>query len=451
MIRDQGEGMSSIASHIDTEGSVMEPAGTATADRIVGKVIWRLLPFMALLYFVNQLDRVNISFAALTMNQDLGFTAQMYGFGAGIFFVGYFIFEIPSNLFLHRFGARIWIFRIMLTWGAVSVAMAWVNSPMTFYVMRFLLGFAEAGFVPGMFLYLTYWIPKAYRGKALGLFIISAPATPVLAGPISTLLLEMDGVMGLRGWQWMFILEGLPAIVLSFVTLWYLTDKPGQAKWLTAEERNWLESTIAAEEHTVAQHGSRSLRDGLRSPRVITLTICYLMLVIGTLGVAFFLPQIIRTFGLSNLAIGFVIAIPYGLAAVACVLWPRRSDRQRERRWHLALACFAGAGGLAAAALIGTHWLAILPLSVALMGVYAALPVFWCIPSNHLVGLAAASGIALINSIGNLGGFIGPYLVGWLRDLTGSFNTALLCLSIGPLIAGLIVLAMPREVDDSAK
>ncbi|POR51943.1 MFS transporter [Bosea psychrotolerans] len=442
--------MSSIASHIDTD-AVAEPAASATADRIVGKVIWRLLPFMALLYFVNQLDRVNISFAALTMNQDLGFTAQMYGFGAGIFFVGYFIFEIPSNLLLHRFGARLWIFRIMLTWGAVSVAMAWVNSPQAFYVMRFLLGFAEAGFVPGMFLYLTYWIPKAYRGKALGLFIIAAPATPVLAGPISTLLLEMDGLLGLRGWQWMFILEGLPAIVLAFVTLSYLTDRPANAQWLTAQERTWLEDTIAAEEKVVAQHGSDSLWDGLRSLKVMTLTICYLMLVIGTLGVAFFLPQIIRTFGLGNLAVGFVIAIPYGLAAAACILWPRRSDRKRERRWHLALACFAGAGGLAVAASIGTHWLAILPLCVALMGVYAALPVFWCIPGNYLIGLAAASGIALINSIGNLGGFIGPFLVGWLRDLTGSFNTALLCLSIGPLVAGLIILAMPGEIDKSAK
>ena len=442
--------MSSIASRIETDTPYSAASGTISADRVVSKVIWRLLPFMALLYFINQLDRVNISFAALTMNKDLGFTAQMYGFGAGIFFVGYFIFEIPSNLFLHRFGARIWIFRIMLTWGAVSVAMAWVNSPMTFYVMRFLLGFAEAGFVPGMFLYLTYWIPKAYRGKALGLFILAAPATPVLAGPISTLLLEMDGIMGLRGWQWMFIMEGLPAIVLAFVTLWYLTDRPANAQWLTAPERTWLEQTIAAEDDAVAKHGSRDLWDGLRSPKVIALTLCYLTLVIGTLGIAFFLPQIIRTFGLSNLAVGFVVAIPYGLAAVACIVWPRRSDRKRERRWHLALACFAATGGFAVAALIGTHWLAIIPLSVALMGVYAALPVFWCIPSNYLVGLAAATGIALINSIGNLGGFIGPYLVGWLRDLTGSFDTALLCLSIGPLVAGLIILAMRRGPDDAS-
>ena len=423
-----------------------EAADDAFGDHVVNKVIRRLVPFVLVCYLINQIDRVNVSFGALTMNKEFGFTPEVFGFGAGIFFVGYFFFEVPSNLILHRVGARSWIARIMLTWGAVSVGMAFVNSQTSFYVMRFLLGLAEAGFVPGIFLYLTHWVPEKRRGVALGLFILAAPLTPVVAGPLSSLLLELDGVAGLHGWQWMFIVEGLPAVLLALVIHVYLTDRPCEATWLTPEERDWLEARLAAEAaETERAGGGHSVLDGLRSPMVLLLTAIYLSLVIGLLGLAFFLPQIIKTFGLSNLQVGFVTAVPYGFAVLGCLWWPKRSDQAGERRWHFIAPCFLGAAAFVTAGLIGANGLALIPLCIALVCVYGCLPVFWAIPNQFLTGLAAASGLAFINSFGNLGGFIGPYLVGWMRGLTGDFVLALICLSSGLIVAGILALFLPLE------
>ena len=332
-------------------------SATTTADedpsKIVRKIIARLLPFMILLYFVNSVDRVNISYAALTMNKDLGFTPEMYGFGAGIFFVGYFLFEVPSNLIMHRVGARLWMFRIMLTWGLISMAMAWVHTPFSFYMLRFLLGLAEAGFVPGMFLYLSYWVPKAYAGRANGLFILAIPLTTVLAGPLSVMLLELNGWLGLAGWQWMFVVEGAPAIILAFVTLWVLPDRPAQVSWLTQREKDWLDGQLRSEQGEIG--GRHTVLQGLASPLVLLMSGIYISLVIGIYGVAFWLPQIVKGIGFTNQQTGFVIAGPYLLGTIACVFWPRRSDRMQERRWHFALPCFLASVSLMASAVIGPH------------------------------------------------------------------------------------------------
>jgi ACS family tartrate transporter-like MFS transporter len=442
----KGEETVSVLHSVGAVPAHISSAEDAFGDQVVNKVITRIVPFVLICYLINQIDRVNVSFGALTMNRDFGFTAEIFGFGAGIFFIGYFLFEVPSNLIMHKVGARRWIARIMITWGAVSIGMAFITGPMSFYIMRFLLGVAEAGFVPGVFLYFTYWVPEKYCARALGIFIVAAPLTPVIAGPLSTTLLEMDGIMGLRGWQWLYITEGAPAILLAFVTYFYLTDRPSEAKWLTDEERRWLEARLDSERAaTERAGGSHSMWDGMRSPTVLLLTCMYLALVIGLLGLVFFLPQIVRGFGLTNLQVGFVSAIPYLFAVLGCLWWPIRSDRIGERHWHFAAPCFLGAAAFVVAAYLGASWLALVPISIAITCAYASLPVFWAIPNQYLTGLAAASGLAFINSFGNLGGFIGPFMVGWLRSLTGNFVIALLCLSSGLLVAGVLTFLLPRQ------
>lgn len=412
-------------------------------NRIVRTIIARLIPFMFLLYFANQIDRVNISFAALTMNKELGFTPEMYGFGAGIFFIGYFLFELPSNLIMHKVGARLWMFRIMLTWGLISMATALVHSASSFYILRFLLGLAEAGFVPGMFLYLSYWVPEAYAGRASGLFILASPLTTVLAGPLSVMLLELDGKLGLTGWQWMFIIEGFPAVVLAFVTLYVLQDRPAQVKWLSQAEKDWLEGQLRSEREATGA-GNGTLLHGLASPLVLLMSAIYLSLVIGLYRVAFWLPQIVRGIGLTNQQTGFVIAVPYLLGTLACAFWPFRSDQTQERRWHFAGPCFLASVSLMVSAVLGPQLLALIPISLAVIGIWAAVPVFWSVPGRHLTGVAIAAGMAMINSVGNLGGFGGPYIVGWLREVSGSFTMALVILGCGPLLAGLLALLLPK-------
>ncbi len=422
----------------------------ALVDATAARVLRRLLPFLILLYFVNQIDRVNISFAALSMNKDLGLSPTMYGFGAGIFFISYFLFEIPSNLVMHRVGARLWMFRIMLTWGAVSAAMVLLNSATGFYILRFLLGLAEAGFVPGMFLYLSYWIPARHMGRANGLFILAAPLSTVLAGPLSVGLLELDGILGLHGWQWLFLAEGVPAIILAFVALRLLPDRPRAARWLSGGEADCLERQLAAESAEATGRGGHSLWYGVTSPVVLLLSLVYFTFVIGLYGIAFWLPQIVRGLGFANLQTGFIVAGPYFLGTLACLFWPMRSDRAHERRWHFALPAFVAAGGLVLSAIIGPQPVALIPISLAVVGIWAALPVFWCVPVRYLAGIAAASGMAMINAVGNLGGFAGPYLVGWLRESTGSFTMALVLLGVAPLVAGLLALLLKPQVSRDA-
>jgi MFS transporter, ACS family, tartrate transporter len=408
-------------------------------------VSYRLIPFLVVAYFFCVLDRVNVSFAALTMNADLAFTPLVYAWGAGIFFVGYFILEIPSNLALHRFGARRWIARIMILWGVISACMAFVTGATSFYAIRFLLGLAEAGFFPGIILYLTYWFPAEYRARVMSAFIIGAPLSAVFGGPLCGFLLELNNVLGLKGWQWLFIAEGIPSVVLGMVALLYLRDRPSDAKWLAPDQKAWLEARLASEQASVEAVHKFSLGEALRSPKVIALGFVYFGVLAGLYGMQFWLPQIIKGFGLSNLQTGFASALPFAFGALAMVLWGARSDRKRERVRHLVLALLVSAGALAASAYGGNLVLTMTALIVASMAGFAAFGLFWTLPAALLTGSAAAGGLALINSIGSLAGFGGPYLIGWIKASTGSTVAGLLFLSVLPLVAVLLVLILRHE------
>ncbi len=409
------------------------------------KVAWRLIPFMTVLYFVAFLDRVNIGFAALTMNADLGLTPRMFGFASGIFFIGYVLFEVPSNIIMERVGARLWIARIMITWGLLSAGTAFVSSPNSLYVLRFMLGVAEAGFFPGMILYLTYWFPAAWRARILSAFMIALPISNVIGSPVSTAMLSLDAY-GLRGWQWMFLLEGTPAVLCGFAVLLFLRDGPAKAAWLTSEEKEWLQGELARERavHEPIAHSSLA---ALRQPRVWAFGLVYFGMLVGMYGFGFWLPQIVKGLGnLSNFEVGLATALPYAAAALTMYLWGRHSDRTGERTWHIALPAFAGAAGLALSAYWGSSpVLALAALCLSAMGCYAALPVFWRLPTSMLAGGAAAAGIALVNSIGNTGGFLGPTLVGYVTGTTGSYAAALSMLAAFVAAAGVLVLALaPR-------
>jgi len=407
----------------------------------VAKAARRLVPFLGLCYMVNFLDRVNVGFAALSMNADLGFTPQMFGLGAGIFFVGYILFEIPSNLALHRFGARIWIARIMISWGLVSMAMALVSGATSFYALRFLLGVAEAGFFPGIILYLTYWFPARERARVVAMFMAAVPLATVFGGPLSGALLELDGLMGLKGWQWMFLVEGVPAVLLGFVTLKFLDDRPEHAKWLTPEERQALSTQLATEAEAARTDGYHRIGQALTRPRVLMLGLIYFCLAAGLYGIGFWMPQVIQTFGFSPLKIGFLTAIPYLFAAFLMVLWGRRSDRTGERIWHVALPLALAGVAFAWSAVSGPLLPTMMALTLVTVGIYAAVGAFWSLPTAILTGTGAAAGIALVNSIGNLGGFAAPTIVGTLRQATGDFTAALLFLAfILVLGAGLTLL-----------
>jgi ACS family tartrate transporter-like MFS transporter len=416
-------------------------------QRTLGKVNRRLIPFCMLLFILNYVDRVNIGFAALQMNKDLGFSPSVYGFGAGIFFIGYFFFEVPSNLILEKVGARLWIARIAITWGIISIAMAWVYNENSFYVVRFLLGVAEAGLLPGILLYFSYWFPARNRGRALALFMTATTISNIVGAPLSTSLLGLDGLFGFRGWQLMFLVEGVPSIIMGFVVLWYLTDKPEQATWLADDEKTWLMRTLAAERAATEElSGRMTLRLGLISPRVLLIALLCFFLVSGNFGVVFWLPQIIKGFGgLSNMQVGLLTAVPYILAAFAMVWWGHHSDRTGDRKWHLAIAALVGAAGLAGSAMLTDPTVSFIALCVAAIGIWSMFGVFWAVPADFLSGIAAAGGFALINSIGTLGGFAGPFLVGFVRERTGTFSASLLVLSGFVLVAAFIAASLRMQ------
>jgi MFS transporter, ACS family, tartrate transporter len=403
--------------------------------RVLRKITWRIVPFIMLLYFVAFIDRVNIGFASLTMNKDIGLSPTVYGFGAGIFFWGYFLFEVPSNIILHKVGARIWIARVMVTWGIVSAAMAFVQGPTSFYVLRFLLGVAEAGFFPGIILYLSYWFPARQRAAVTALFMAAAPLSTVLGSPVSGALLEMDGMLGFKGWQWLFVLEAFPAVLLGFVVLAFLTDRPEKAKWLADDERRWLVETMNVESTSKAATSKHSIWRGLADPRVLALALIYFGTSAGLYTLGVWAPQIIKQFGLSTLQVGFLNALPASAAVVAMVLWARHSDRTGERTWHVVLACLLAAAGLAFAGLATGVVTVLVALTLVNIGISSAKPPLWSMPTLFLSGPAAAAGIATINSIGNLGGFVGPAMIGWIKDQTGSFVGGLY------FVAGLLVLS----------
>ena len=373
------------------------------------KVMWRLLPLMALMFLVNQLDRVNVSFAALTMNRDIGVDAAGYALGAGIFFLSYFAFEIPSNLILERVGARIWIARIMITWGLISGATALVQGETSFLVVRFLLGAAEAGFVPGLVLYITWWFPPRYRARATAMFFFSAPLGNAVAGLLSVPLLKLNGLMGLAGWQWMFIAEALPALLLGMVVLRALKDRPHQVHWLTTEERHWLEAHV--EKPRPAHDAAVQLR-AILNRRAGLLSLIYLTRNMAMYGVSLFLPLILSGAGLSNSQVGIAATIPFVTAAVGAVVWALHSDLRNERHWHTIAAMLMAAAGLALSATLGASVWSLVAISIAAIGLYAQAVCFWSLPPLMLSGIATAAAIAAINATGNLGGFLGPYIVG---------------------------------------
>jgi len=407
-------------------------------QRTIRKVSWRLLPLIVVIYFVAYIDRTNVSFAALTMNKDLGLSAYVFGWGAGIFFLGYFLFEVPSNIILEKTGARIWIARIMVTWGLASAAMAFATGPASFLTLRFLLGVAEAGFFPGMILYFTYWFPKAYRARVISALFIAVPGSNALASVISGAILEMDGLLGLAGWQWMFIVEAIPAVLLAFAVLALMTDRPALATWLEPDEKEWLETRLQEERRRIESAGHLSLLRGLTDRRVLALSAIYFTIVTATYGITFFLPQIVKGIGLSNMMTGLVTAIPYTIGTIGMLLWGASSDRREERRWHFCVACVLAAVGLFGAGVFGSSFLGIALMSVATIGLYGSKPAFWPMPSAFLTGTAAAGGIALVNSIGNLGGYVGPFIVGWIKDSTGSFESGLYFLAACALASGII-------------
>jgi MFS transporter, ACS family, tartrate transporter len=394
------------------------------------RVTRRLMPFLFLLYLLNFLDRVNVGFAALQMNRDLGFGPRVYGLGAGIFFVAYAVFEVPSNLVLARTGARIWIARIMISWGVVASAMMFVRSAESFYALRLLLGVAEAGFFPGIIYYLTYWYPARERARAYSAFLAAIPLSGIVGSPISGALLELDGSAGLAGWQWLFLLEGIPSVLVGFWVLGYLTDRPSAAGWLPAEEAAWLERTLKAERSQMAEPHGAGLKRALRNPDVWHLALIYFLVVVGLYGFALWLPQLVKTIpGLTNFQIGLVTAIPYLVAAVGMVAVGTRSDRTGERYLHMAISTLVGAAGFVLAAYLRGPVPLVLALAVIAFGVLAPIGVFWSLPTAFLKDRAAAGGIAFINSVGALGGFVGPYAVGLVRERTGSFEAALLTLA----------------------
>jgi ACS family tartrate transporter-like MFS transporter len=413
--------------------------------RTMRKVYLRLLPFTFALYLICYLDRANIGFAALTMNRDLGFSSYIYGLGAGAFFWGYFLLEVPSNLILERVGARRWIARIMISWGIVSGCFAFVQGPISFFTLRFLLGLAEAGFFPGMILYFTYWFPPYHRARIIAGFMAAIPVSIGLGAPVSTALLELNGTLGLAGWKWLFLAEAAPAVVLGIAVLFYLTDKPAVATWLEPDERQWLTAVLAAEKRQVETGRHVSVWRSLVDRRVWALGAIHFAQAGVSVSIAVFVAQMIKRLGLSNMQTGWMTAIPFVCGTIGILLWGHLSDRMNERRWNLTASCLCMAVGLAAAgALQGSYW-SIAALSLAMVGLYAGNAHLFPIPSMFLTGAAAASGIAWVNSLGILAGGVTSPVIGWIKDSTGSFEGGLYFLAALSLLGAAITIVGVRE------
>ncbi|MBD1555189.1 MFS transporter [Pseudomonas typographi] len=416
---------------------------TSIEKRTIKKVGLRLIPLMLVCYLVNYLDRINVGFAALHMNEDVGITATVFGWGAGLFFISYFLCEVPSNMALHRVGARRWIARIMITWGIVSTCFAFVQGPVSFMALRFLLGIAEAGFFPGMVLYISYWFPQEYRGRLTALFMTAIPLSALIGAPLSGFLLETASFWSIASWKWMFIIEGVPAIILGVVVLVYLTDRPSEAKWLTPEEKDWLVSKLSVEK--TASHLS-SFKDAFKSLNVMLMGVIHLGFAVGSYGIAIWLPQILKGHGLSSFHIGLMSMIPYGVSIVGMIAWGALSDKSSNRSLHVAASCLLGAIGLLIAAAVPTLSGAMVGISISTLGVIAARPIFWTLPGSFLTGSAAAAGIAFINAFGNLGGFIGPYVIGLIKDQTGSFTLGIVATSLPLALSVVAALVLAKRL-----
>jgi ACS family tartrate transporter-like MFS transporter len=404
----------------------LEAAGEAGSDAVlqaaVRKAAVRFVPLLTIAYLFNYLDRTSLGFAALTMNQQLGLTAGQFGLAAGVFFLGYSTFEIPSNLMLYKFGARRWLARIMITWGLVSAATAFVVGPNSFYGLRLLLGIAEAGFFPGVTFFLAAWFPVEYRTRMLAWFLVGIPLSSMIGSPVCGLLLQMDGIWGFAGWQWLFLLVSLPCIPLGLLTLRLLSDHPQAATWLSQAERDALDKVLAGE---VRERPPSSLLGALKDSRVLICAAIQFGFTLGSYGIGIWLPLMLKEYHLSTIAIGWISAIPYLFASAGMILWARYVDEKGRRIVNLAAACLLGAIGLMAPVLSGSLWTAVVGFSVALVGVTAARAIFWTIPTRFLTGVAAAGGLAFINSVATLGGFFGPSMMGWLKEFSGSYVVGL--------------------------
>lgn len=420
----------------------MENSQLNFEKKTIRKVTRRIIPLLFLLYIISYLDRANVGYAALEMNEALGLTSKMFGLVTGIFFIGYFLFEVPSNILMQKFGARVWITRILFTWGIISMATGFAQNATQLYIIRFLLGIAEAGLFPGIILYLTYWFRAKERASTIAMFMTAIAVSYIIGAPVSTLIIDHIHWMNVPGWRWMFIIEGAPAVILGFVTYFYLTDRPEQAKWLTAEEKNWLISELRKDEELREKKGKQttSHKTALTDPKLWYLALIYFVYTAGTLGVGYWMPQIIKGLSgyLSNTQIGFIATIPYIIASIVMNYWSRRSDRTGERRMHTALP-------LLSVGMVSNPFIAMIFITISLAAMYCFKGPFWSLPTMILSPATVAVGIAVINSIGNLGGFVGPYAVGWLKDATGKMQAGLIFLSIILIIAFILVLAMKFE------
>ena len=413
----------------------------------IKRVTWRLMPLLLLGYFCAYLDRSNVGMAATTMVKDLGFSNAVFGFGAGLFFFGYFLAEIPSNLIMNKIGARRWIARILITWGIIASLTGFVWSESSFYWNRIFLGLAEAGFYPGVVLYLTWWFPSYYRTRMMGIFQSASVVSLFIGPPIGGLLLYMDGIAGLHGWQWLYLIEGLPPVVMCVVTYFLLTDRPKNAMWLPEEQRIWLQNRLDSEQAQREAVRTYSLGQAFSNPKIWLLTLAYFGNNVSGYGLVFFLPLIVKGLGVSTDWIGLTSALPYLCAFVAMIAWGYHSDLTGERTWHVAGAALVAAGGLAICVLIGVGHpvITMVALCVALMGQQALVPTFWSLPSAMLTGVAAAGGLAMINAIGNLGGWLGPSVYGMVKDATGSTNLGLLCLAAAPIISAIAMVVVGHD------
>lgn len=437
-------------------------ADSALERRTIAKITRRLMPFLIALYFVNYLDRTNIGLAGPNgMNAELGLTASMFGFASGIFFIGYLLLEVPSNLALHKLGARRWLARIIGSWGLVAACIAFVPNAPWLYALRFLLGIAEAGFFPGVILYLTYWFPKRERARATAWFMVAIPLSSVFGAPVSGWLIQAgDAVVnGFAGWRFMYLIEGIPAIVLGVMCWFYLTDRPQQAKWLTDDERAWLVSEMNTEQASTAKQYHYPLRRAIGQPRIWALAFVYFGAVYGLYAMNFFLPTIIRSFEgafgvtYSTFQVGLITAIPWAFGAIAMILWSRHGDRTQERVWHVAIPLFLGGAAIPTALYLNSPFMAMIAVTICCVSICCALPTFWPLPTTFLSGVAAAGGLALINSVGNSAGFLAPYITGWLREQTGSQNAGMWVIGTMMIASGFLVLilkAAPTPDDDNS-
>ncbi|CVI60603.1 MULTISPECIES: MFS transporter [Agrobacterium] len=417
---------------------------------LISKITWRLMPFLGLLYLIAYIDRQNVSFAKLQMVDALSLSEYAYGLGASLFFIGYFLFEVPSNLFLNRFGASKWFARILVSWGAVTIALAYTQNATMFYILRFLLGLCEAGFFPGVLFLMTLWFPRDYRGRMIGLFMIFSALANAIGAPLGGMLLDLDGFLGYAGWEWVFLATGIPAVIAGIVTFFYLDDTPEKAKFLSRDEKDWLKNQLAQENKGMEEHAEDGFK-ALVNPRVLFMALCYVGFPLAAYGLSYWLPTIVKSFGVSNTANGFINIIPWVIVAVALFVVPLAADKAKNKTPYIVGPAFIGAFCLLMSALLSDPVLQFAFLCIAAAGIFAGQPVFWSLPGRFLKGAGAAAGIAAINSVGNLGGFVAQNVVPWIKDETGSTIAPMFFLAFCLALAGVLVIIATRRMGNQVK